>query len=97
MRLPHLIRTLRAFAKLFRRRLRRREVFLPDGDGDEVVMMEEFCVFDLFLRLKIDKCYYGLVFGDISAMTQLKRIGALALLENKRDTNPPEKHGNIPL
>jgi len=24
-------------------------------------------------------------------------IGALSLLENKRDTNPPKKHGNIPL
>jgi acetyl-CoA carboxylase carboxyltransferase component len=26
-----------------------------------------------------------------------KLIRALALLENKRDTNPPKKHGNIPL
>jgi acetyl-CoA carboxylase carboxyltransferase component len=25
------------------------------------------------------------------------RIRALALLENKRKTNPPKKHGNIPL
>ncbi|MGB8506787.1 MAG: acyl-CoA carboxylase subunit beta [Pyrinomonadaceae bacterium] len=31
------------------------------------------------------------------AATRPKLIRALALLENKRDTNPPKKHGNIPL
>jgi propionyl-CoA carboxylase beta chain len=31
------------------------------------------------------------------AQTRPKLIRALALLENKRDTNPPRKHGNIPL
>jgi propionyl-CoA carboxylase beta chain len=31
------------------------------------------------------------------ARTRSKLIRALALLENKRDTNPPKKHGNIPL
>jgi propionyl-CoA carboxylase beta chain len=31
------------------------------------------------------------------AQTRPKLIRALALLENKRDTNPPKKHGNIPL
>jgi propionyl-CoA carboxylase beta chain len=31
------------------------------------------------------------------AHTRPKLIHALALLENKRDTNPPRKHGNIPL
>jgi len=31
------------------------------------------------------------------AQTRAKLIRALALLENKRDTNPPKKHGNIPL
>ncbi|MGH9957690.1 MAG: carboxyl transferase domain-containing protein, partial [Pyrinomonadaceae bacterium] len=31
------------------------------------------------------------------AETRPKLIRALALLENKRDTNPPRKHGNIPL
>lgn len=31
------------------------------------------------------------------ALTRPKLIRALALLENKRDTNPPKKHGNIPL
>lgn len=31
------------------------------------------------------------------ACTRPKLISALRLLENKRDTNPPKKHGNIPL
>ena len=31
------------------------------------------------------------------ALTRKKLISALKLLENKRDTNPPKKHGNIPL
>jgi propionyl-CoA carboxylase beta chain len=31
------------------------------------------------------------------AYTRPKLIRALNLLENKRDTNPPKKHGNIPL
>ncbi|HEY4425093.1 MAG TPA: acyl-CoA carboxylase subunit beta [Pyrinomonadaceae bacterium] len=31
------------------------------------------------------------------AHTRPKLISALTLLENKRDTNPPRKHGNIPL
>jgi propionyl-CoA carboxylase beta chain len=30
-------------------------------------------------------------------MTRRKLITALAALENKRDRNPPKKHGNIPL
>ncbi|MFC1587648.1 acyl-CoA carboxylase subunit beta [Planctomycetota bacterium] len=29
--------------------------------------------------------------------TRIKLIAALQLLKNKRDTNPPKKHGNIPL
>jgi propionyl-CoA carboxylase beta chain len=31
------------------------------------------------------------------ALTRPKLIRALKLLENKRDVNPPKKHGNIPL
>jgi propionyl-CoA carboxylase beta chain len=31
------------------------------------------------------------------ALTRPKLIRGLSLLENKRDTNPPKKHGNIPL
>jgi acetyl-CoA carboxylase carboxyltransferase component len=29
--------------------------------------------------------------------TRLKLIRALEMLQNKRDSNPPKKHGNIPL
>ncbi|MDQ2885512.1 MAG: acyl-CoA carboxylase subunit beta [Chloroflexota bacterium] len=31
------------------------------------------------------------------SMTRIKLINALEMLKNKRDTNPPKKHGNIPL
>jgi len=31
------------------------------------------------------------------SQTRAKLINALSLLKNKRDTNPPKKHGNIPL
>ena len=31
------------------------------------------------------------------ARTRAKLIAGLRVLENKRDTNPPRKHGNIPL
>jgi propionyl-CoA carboxylase beta chain len=31
------------------------------------------------------------------AQTRPKLIRALQMLENKRDVNPPKKHGNIPL
>jgi propionyl-CoA carboxylase beta chain len=30
-------------------------------------------------------------------LTRRRLIGALELLRNKRDSNPPKKHGNIPL
>ena len=29
--------------------------------------------------------------------TRPRLINALEMLQNKRDTNPPKKHGNIPL
>jgi len=32
-----------------------------------------------------------------SDKTMLREIAALRTLENKRDKNPPKKHGNIPL
>ena len=31
------------------------------------------------------------------ALTRKRIIDSLELLKNKRDTNPPKKHGNIPL
>ncbi len=33
----------------------------------------------------------------VPSETRPRLIGALAMLAGKRDTNPPKKHGNIPL
>ena len=33
----------------------------------------------------------------VPSTTRARIIKALALTQNKRDTNPPKKHGNIPL
>ena len=35
--------------------------------------------------------------GELSAREGLRLINALEMLQNKRDVNPPKKHGNIPL
>lgn len=43
-----------------------------DLDSKEKPLVDNF---DLFMRLMDDKRYEGLVFGDISAMTQFNRIG----------------------
>ncbi|HVS80878.1 MAG TPA: amidohydrolase family protein [Pyrinomonadaceae bacterium] len=47
------------------------------GDNEDLDDRERKRVpnFDLFLRLMDEKCYAGLVFADISAMTQYNRIG----------------------
>jgi propionyl-CoA carboxylase beta chain len=34
---------------------------------------------------------------DLPEDTRPRIIDALEMLRNKRDTNPPKKHGNIPL
>jgi len=46
--------------------------------------------------------YKATALGYIDAVimpeeTRPRIIGALAMLENKKDTNPPKKHGNVPL
>ena len=46
--------------------------------------------------------YVAAEFGYIDeviepAMTRKRLIDSLEMLKNKRDTNPPKKHGNIPL
>ena len=43
--------------------------------------------------------FTALVFGSGQSAHGLKRyfINALEMLQNKRDENPPKKHGNIPL
>jgi predicted TIM-barrel fold metal-dependent hydrolase len=51
--------------------------------------------FDLFLRLMDEKKYEGLLFGDVSAMTQLNRIGApLATILKRRDLHPRLVNGS---
>ena len=57
----------------------------------------------LLQRREIEARIVGpLVRGFIDAIiqpheTRKKLIQALAMLETKRDKNPPKKHGNIPL
>jgi propionyl-CoA carboxylase beta chain len=51
---------------------------------------------------KFSNPYYAAERGYVddvieAPMTRPRIIQALAMLENKRDTNPPKKHGNIPL
>ena len=53
-------------------------------------------------RLKFANPYIAASLGYIDEVidpqeTRPRLIHALAMLQNKRDTNPPKKHGNIPL
>jgi hypothetical protein len=51
--------------------------------------------FDLFMRLMDDRRYDGLVFGDISAMTQFNRIGApLSAVIEREDLHPRLVNGS---
>jgi len=51
--------------------------------------------FDLFMRLMDDKRYEGLLFGDISAMTQFNRIGApLSTIIKREDLHPRLVNGS---
>jgi acetyl-CoA carboxylase carboxyltransferase component len=53
-------------------------------------------------REKFANPYVAAARGFIDAViepheTRPRLINALEMLQNKRDTNPPKKHGNIPL
>lgn len=53
-------------------------------------------------QVKLNNPYVAAAMGYIDDVidprdTRLKLIGALEMLKNKRDSNPPKKHGNIPL
>lgn len=51
--------------------------------------------FDFFLRLMDDKKYEGLVFGEVSAMTQFNRIGApLTTILQREDLHPRLVNGS---
>jgi propionyl-CoA carboxylase beta chain len=52
----------------------------------------------LKIRESVHSCGRGFVDEVIGpSQRRPKTIRALSLLENKRDTNPPKEHGNIPL
>ena len=51
---------------------------------------------------KFSNPYKAAALGYIDAVikpeeTRSRIVRALAMLENKKDSNPPKKHGNIPL
>jgi propionyl-CoA carboxylase beta chain len=77
--------------------IHRSEIKAAGGDGEAVrrAKVEEY-------QDKFANPYVAAARGYVDeviepALTRRKLIGALRLLENKRDTNPPRKHGNIPL
>jgi propionyl-CoA carboxylase beta chain len=76
--------------------LYRREL-AETGDGENVrgVKVEEFK--DRFANpyIAAERGYVDEVIEP--RQTRRKLITALRMLENKRDTMPPKKHGNIPL
>jgi uncharacterized protein len=49
---------------------------------------------DLFLRLVAEKKYEGLLFGDISAMTQQNRLGCLTTILKRSDLHPRLVNGS---
>ncbi len=68
------------------------------GDSGEAVRLEKVAEY----KNKFANPYVAAERGYVDeviepALTRRKLIGALRLLENKRDSNPPRKHGNIPL
>jgi propionyl-CoA carboxylase beta chain len=74
----------------------RRELEKSDNpDAERAAKIEEF-------RDRFANPYVAAERGFVDAVihprdTRKKLIQALEMLENKRDKNPPKKHGNIPL
>jgi propionyl-CoA carboxylase beta chain len=80
-----------AVSIVYRRELQKSE----DGEKLRAEKVEEF-------RRRFANPYIAAERGYIDAVilprdTRPKLIAALRMLANKRDTNPPKKHGNIPL
>jgi propionyl-CoA carboxylase beta chain len=74
---------------------RREIVGAPDADAARTARISDF-------EAKFANPYIAAERGFIDeiiepSQTRPKLIRALRLLENKRETNPPKKHGNIPL
>lgn len=53
-----------------------------------------FSNFDLFLRLMEERRYEGLLFGEISAMTQFNRVGPLMKILSREDLHPRLVNGS---
>ncbi|MCK6439273.1 MAG: methylmalonyl-CoA carboxyltransferase, partial [Planctomycetes bacterium] len=71
---------------------------LANGEGSEAKRAELLAEY----REKFCNPYEAAARGYIDAVirprqTRKRLIKALELVRNKRDTNPPRKHGNIPL
>ncbi len=71
---------------------------LANADDPEKVRQEKIAEY----REKFANPYVAAERGYVDEIiqpheTRRKVIAAFAMLENKRDTNPPKKHGNIPL
>ena len=76
-------------------RLQARARKVGEPDADRAAKIEEF-------RERFANPYVAAERGYLDAVirprdTRRKLIQALEMLENKRDKNPPKKHGNIPL
>jgi propionyl-CoA carboxylase beta chain len=66
-----------------------------DPDAARLRLIEEY-------RTKFANPYVAAARGFVDEViepkeTRPKIIAALEMLKNKRDTNPPKKHGNLPL
>ena len=76
---------------IFRRQL----MEAADPDAEKARLVAEY-------RAKFANPYVAASRGYIDDViepreTRPRLINALEMLQNKRDTNPPKKHGNIPL
>ena len=76
---------------MFRKELKEAE----DTESTRKELVEEY-------REKFASPYIAAQMGYVDEViepreTRMKLIKALEMLQNKRDTNPPKKHGNIPL
>jgi propionyl-CoA carboxylase beta chain len=76
----------------------KREIDQAPGDGRERLRKEKIEEFRESFANPYVAAERGYIDGVIEpSHTRAKLITALRSLENKRDTNPRKKHGNIPL
>jgi len=67
----------------------------PDPDADRVAKIQEFRERFANPCIAAERGYLDAVIRPRD--TRRRLIQALDMLENKRASNPPKKHGNIPL